>query len=365
MNSALNFSENQKLLVDKVEYQIIGSIEFSNSSDGSTWMEYCIRELDTGKIQWLSIDNLYEEYAIYSPCSYGKEFSQTEIERAGFHESDSGIANVIRCSGKVDVSLGDQVKYVEYEDGTEEKLISIEIWEDETEYSKGWYLDWDEIIPINQEDEEKPVKCRRIPVKGIWILIAFLILGGGGSAFHYLTQKDPIKKYLSTSSDFTYKTSITSDLNDRKKADIYETYLTIDTAAKKLIAVVDGKTEDVQAGEDGSVAILTKQEYCFLYIGTDGEILVQISSREYVRQSTNSLYRGSVYSRSYYRNFYYSRGYYKDKNRHKSSIDGFENYKGDMVDSNPNDPYRSYSNSIRQSSVRSRTSAGGGISSGK
>lgn len=364
MNKELNFNLNQRLIIEKIEYQVTGSIEYSTPSDGSNWVEYCIREIDTGIIRWLSIDNLYEEYAIYNQCTYSNEFDQIEIERAGFYESDSGIAEVVRYSGKVDVSVGEQVKYVEYEDGTEEKIISIETWKDEIEYSKGWYLDWDEITPLGQSDLKKPAKSRA-KFKKIWVFIPILLLGMAVVFFYFQSRKEPIKEFLSESSDFTYKTSITSDLNDRKKADVYETSLGIETVAKALIVVIEGDTEEVQAGEDGSVAILTKQEYCFIYEGTEGETLVQISSREYVRQSTNSLYHGSHYSHSYYRGFYYSRGYYNDRNKSKRSVDGFENYKGDTVASNPDDLYRNYSNSIRQNSVRSRTSAGGGISFGK
>lgn len=363
MDRTLKFNQNQKLIADKIEYQVIGSIEFSTPSDGSNWVEYCIRETGSGNIRWLSIDNLYEEYAIYSQCSYSSEFSRIGIDQAGFHEADSGTATVVRCSGRVDASPGDQVRYVEYEDGEEEKIISVETWEDETEYSKGWYLDRDEITPLGQGMPEKAVKSKKA-APWVWLVVILLFLGAG-SFFYLQNTKTPIKKFLSKSPDFTYKTSITSDLNNREKADVYETSLSLEAAAKCAIVIVEGKTEEVQSGEDGSVAILTKNEYCFIYTGTDGEILVQISSRDYVRQSTNTLYHSSRYSHSYYRGFYYSRGYYKDRSSKKGSADGFVNYSGDTVAGNPDDPYKSYSDSIRQSSVRNRTSSGGGISSGK
>ena len=37
----------------------------------------------------------------------------------------------------------------EYEDGTEELIIAVEQWEDESEYSKGCYLDMDEIVLLD------------------------------------------------------------------------------------------------------------------------------------------------------------------------------------------------------------------------
>lgn len=363
MDRTLKFSQNQRLIADKTEYQVIGSIEFSTPSDGSSWVEYCIKETGSGKIRWLSIDNLYEEYAIYTQCPYSSELSPDGIQRAGFREADSGTARVVRCSGRVDASPGDQVNYVEYVDGQEEKIISVETWEDETEYSTGWYLDFEEITPLGQGAPERAVKPKAV-FPWIWLAVILLFFGGG-SFFYLQNSKTPIKKFLSGSPDFTYQTSVTSDLNNREKADVYETHLTIEAAAKCVIAIMEGKTEEVQSGEDGSVAILTKREYCFIYTGTEGEVLVQISSRDYVRQSTNTLYHSHPYSHSYYRGFYYSRGYFKDRGSKKNSVDGFVNYSGDTVSTNPDDPYKSYSDSIRQSSVRSRTSSGGGISSGK
>ncbi|MFR2694444.1 MAG: DUF4178 domain-containing protein [Enterocloster bolteae] len=63
-----------------------------------------------------------------------------------YRQADAGQAVVTSCFGQVDTSPGDTVRYTEYEDGTEELIIAVEQWEDETEYSKGCYLDMDEIV---------------------------------------------------------------------------------------------------------------------------------------------------------------------------------------------------------------------------
>ncbi len=74
-------------------------------------------------IKWLSIDNIYEEYAIYTQCPYGSEFDEMNIFRDGYHQADAGQAVVTSCFGQVDTSMGDTVRYTEYEDGTEEPSL--------------------------------------------------------------------------------------------------------------------------------------------------------------------------------------------------------------------------------------------------
>ena len=51
------------------------------------------------------------------------------------------MAKVVSVMGNVDVVVGDEVSFEEYEDRTEEKIISVEHWDDGTEYSSGYYLD--------------------------------------------------------------------------------------------------------------------------------------------------------------------------------------------------------------------------------
>lgn len=369
MDITLEFAENQRLKADGEEYCVIGGIEFSNSYDGSKWVEYLLKPAPSGQTRWLSIDNLYEEYAIYTQYSYSSAFREEEIGRAGFREADSGTARVVRCFGQVDVCPGDTVKYTEYEDGTEEQLISIEVWDEETEYSKGWYLDREEITPLDGGKEPgssgislKTGRPKRFAY--LWILGALAVLGFG-SYLLFQKQDKSIGRFLSQNSYFTYETSITSNLNSRQKADVYRTSLPIESAAKEIIKAIDGKTEAVQEGEDQSVAILTRKEYCLIYEGTEGEVLVQISLRAYTYQSTNSLYHSNPLTHAYYRRFYYSRGFFQDYSRNKNKSNGYENYNEGILDINSNDPYKSYSDSIRQSSIKSRSSSGGGISSGK
>lgn len=376
MERDMQFCQDQHLTIEGIEYIVTGRIEFHNQSDGSIWAEYCLREIQGKQIQWLSIDNNYEEYAIYQECSYSSDFEAINIQNSGYREVDSGKAEVTGCFGITDTEPGDAVSYTEYEDGSEELIIAVEQWEDGTEYSRGYYLDRDEIVPgagglggTAGETQRHPSKLgntfsidiKHLVIGGVLLAIIAVIL------FTFIgSNKKPIQDYLSGNTHFSYQTSITSDLNSKKKAQVYSSALSVDDTVKAIIQAINGETEDVQKNEeDDSVAILTKNEYCLVYTSTEQSTMVQISSRAYVYQSTNAPYHATYYTHHYYRGFYYSRGLWSDRDRYSKSASGYENYSGDTVDTNSNDPYQSYSNSVRQSSINSRNSSGGGISSGK
>lgn len=369
MSGGFVFQKNQHLIVDGTEYYVTGGMEFHNRSDGSRWTEYCIRTVKGNQEKWLSIDNIYQEYAIYTTCGYSDKFSPEGMSRNGYYQADSGDAVVTsNYFGNVDVENGDRVHYIEYEDRTEEQILAVEQWEDETEYATGYYLDRDEIVPIGESVsadsgnyDDKPKR------KGIgWLIWVIAILAVAIGVIFPQIQGNKIAKYLKSSADFTYETSITSDINSKEKADVYRTDLTIEEAAKRIIQAIEGDTEEVQeSDEDDSVAILTKKEYCLVYADEDGDTLVQISDRAYVYQSTNSPYRSSHHTRSYYRRFYYSRGYDSDRDKYGNRTSGYEDYDGAYVSTDYTDTYRSYSSSVRQSSINSRSSSSGGIGFGK
>ena len=308
MGKTLQFNKDQNLSIEGAEYRVTGGIEFHNRSDGSRWWEYCLLETRTRGIKWLSIDNIYEEYAIYTQCPYGSEFDEMNIFRDGYRQADAGQAVVTSCFGQVDTSPGDTVRYTEYEDGTEELIIAVEQWEDETEYSKGCYLDMDEIVLLDSGCSGQVESNRTlgfVNMKNLAVAAVILAVLGVLSYTYIQSNKKTIHKYLEGNINFSYQTSITSDLNEKERADVYSTDLSVDDAAKAIIQAIDGGTGDVQKnGEDDSVAILTKSEYCLVYTSTDQTTMVQISSRAYVYQSTNTPYHATGHTHSYYRGFY-------------------------------------------------------------
>lgn len=375
MGRELQLCKDQHLTIEGVEYLVTGGMEFHNRLDGSIWTEYCLQGIQNRQTRWLSVDNNYEEYAIYQECSYNSDFEEISIQKNEYREADSGKAEVTGCFGITNTEPGDMVSYTEYEDGSEELIMAVEQWEDGTEYSRGYYLDRGEIVPGTggaagetgiRSSMQGGAPSRFINIRNL--LIGGVILAIIGVFLFYMIKpnKKPMLEYLKTNTQFSYQTSITSDLNSKEKADVYSTALSVDDAVKVIIQAIDGETEDVQKSEeDNSVAILTKDEYCLVYTSTDQITMVQISSRAYVYQSTNTPYHATHRTHSYYRGFYYTRGLWSDRNRYSKFASGYEGYSGDTVEANRNDPYKSYSDSVRQSSINSRNSSGGGISSGK
>lgn len=59
-------------------------------------------------------------------------------------------------------SVGDRASFTEYEDASEEHIISEEMWDDGREVSVGWYLDWNE---VNVETNPQAVKNAKASAK--------------------------------------------------------------------------------------------------------------------------------------------------------------------------------------------------------
>lgn len=376
-NLLLDVGNNIRLNGD--EFTVDGYIVFKDS-DGTKWIEYKLKAKGGFKVRWLSVDKVNDEYAVYSEEGYSTEFSEENIIANGYKEVDNSSAKVVDYRGNVDVDLGEKVFYKEYEDSTEELLISVENWDGEQEFSKGYYIDKNNIEKLDSEfsnrygisifDDKNEysrsnwhgVNRGAIVGAALAIIVAVVALIG-----YVLNIEDKsLSNYIKSNSSFKYETSITSDLNSEKKADVYSSYGTVEYVSKSIIEGVNGKIEDIQENtEDGTVVIMTKDEMALIYLSDDSITFIQVSSREYVYSSRNSVYRGSSRTNSYYRRYYYNRGYSKDKSRYKNSTSGYSDYNGSTFTPNDSNRYKTYSDSIRQSSINTRSSSGGGISSGK
>ncbi len=380
----MNFALGDRLRIDGNDYEVIGIISYRNRMDNCMWMEYKVYSQSLRREKWLSYDEEFKEYSLSTVAT-------PDVSTNGYKEVDRGVEEVIGAWGNVDVEIGDTANFIEYEDVTEEKIISHEIWDDGLEVSTGYYLDEHEVVKMsngqgmsaggynsynsyqsnsfvsggtmsNNASGESTKKITKLLVLLVPIMMIFSMFKGfiGGS----LTPS--IAKYLDKTSTYIYQTSITG--SEGEKADVYMTYYDVDSAAKDIISAIDGKTEDVQQNtEDGddSVAILTKKEYCLIYTSEDGETLVQISSRKYAYYNDDDPYRSRRGTRNYYRRYYYSRGYSSDYASWGSTNSPYDSYSGSTINSNPFDTYSNYAGSVRQSSTTSRTSSGGGTSSGK
>ncbi|MFR4996418.1 MAG: DUF4178 domain-containing protein [Clostridium paraputrificum] len=374
----MNFDINSKIKIEGILYSVLGKISFINYADNYKWTEYKVICVNTKDINWLSVDETYDEYALYTQKNSSRGFSDDEILKKGYKEADYGIAEVTYVEGVADTQVGDKVSYREFEDITEEKIISIEDWDGDKEYSTGYYLDKDEITReytttydgdgyTNGTDFSDKLRNNKSSIFLVGAVVFFILISLGG-LFALMRGSDSKKilEYLKTSVNYEYSTSITSEVESDERADVYKTSFTVDSASKDIIDGIEGDVEDVQENtEDGTVAILTKDEYCLVYFSESNETLVQVSSRLYSYTSSNAPYRARHSSAAYYRRYYYSRGYNTDRTRYNKKTTSYENYDDGTINPNTNDKYKNYSESVRQSSTSSRPTSGGGTSSGK
>lgn len=378
----LKFFLQDVIQVEDKVYHVNGIVSYKNAQDGSYWTEYRLMEEGTYREFWLSVDEVYQEYAMYQMERYQNRFSEDGIAAAGYREVDSGVQIVLNYQGKhLDVDSGEKARYWEYEDKSTERIISIEEWSDGREYSTGYYVDKEDIRRIKSGQGEtggsshnnfyaqnvtdkKATRFAILLTLGIMFVcvIVFIIptFNFGGS--------NSVKKYIEgATSAYTYRTSVTSDLDTAEKADVYVSTYGIDATARDIIDAVEGDVGDVQQNtedEDDSIAILTDNEYCLIYTSSDNETLVQISKRSYAYCSSNTPYRCSIGTGRYFRRFYYSRGYSSDKGRYSKKRDSYTSY-DDSTLTSTTDTYKSYASSVRQSSIARRRSSGGGTSVGK
>ncbi len=367
--SNMNYNVGDILRVDGDDFRVLGKIVF----DGM-WVEYRLLSQVGNQERWLSIDEQYREYSISRKADHSVSF-------AGYHVVDEGTERVVHAEGNVDVEDGDSAIFTEYEDVTTEKIISVERWDDEEEISVGYYLDAHEIVLLSSRygntSGASPYVQRSVydsghrssgNKSGLWIGVTVLvmIIGMLGSVLRGSSGGNKIAKYIENSQSYVYETSITGA--DSQKADVYYTTFSVDQAARDVINGIKGDTEDVQQNtEDGdsSITILTNKEYCIIYTSEDNITLVQVSDREYAYRNDNDLYRGNRYTNRYYRRYYYSRGYGSDTVTYDDYSSPYSSYTDSTLSGDYDSTYNTYSSSIRQSSTTSRTSSGGGLSSGK
>lgn len=372
----LTFRKNDTVRVEDRFYTVLGYIEYENTEDGCRWMEYCLRDENTKEIKWLSIDTQYEEYAIYTRTSYNSDM-ENQLNGMGYHLADQGTEKVIHYDGNMDVDIGETAYFQEYEDDSEDNIISVEEWSDGKECARGYYVDredirladnwnWNHADTYGNSVQKKTLSVGKIINKGI-VLVVVAIFGILGIQ-HVFGNSKLIRNYLEKSTDFELRTGITSEYDEKEKALVYSTTLTLDEAVKNILDGINGKTECVQQNtEDGdlSVAIVTTGEYCLVYESEESEVFVQVSSRSYVYGSENEIYHGTEASNRYYRRYYYSTAYLTDRNHYKKKRNSYKNFDDTTISTSYNDTYNDYASSIRQSSVSSRRSSGGGTGYGK
>ena len=389
------------LNIKGIQGTVIGYITYANQKDGDKeWTEY---RLSTSKGEcWLSCDDVYKEYSVSWPAN-------TVNGRIGpeWHKVDEGTQVVKASAGDVDVDYGERATFVEYEDASEDNILSVEMWSDGTEYSKGYYVEKTDIYVTGYK---KPKEFSNFMSSIIMIIVCFAVV----LLINVIGQMDnssnssnkSISEYVKNSYLYTYETSITGQ--EKQKADVYEYYytpekvdyvardfinrhetsitgqekqkaddyefyytpITTDYVAQDIINGIEGYTQSVTQKDDqddAEIAIVTDKEYCLVYHAEDDadHVYVQVSSRKYNYTSNNAPYRCSDSDLRWYRSHYYSSSYKSDSVTYKNTPSAYKMYDGDTIHNIGNGYFDSYSSSIRQRSINRRNSSSGGISSGK
>lgn len=339
----------QIVYIERVKYTVVNMIEYKE--DTWVWQEYEIKH-DAGAIRWLCVEkdeNNKTEYSIYD--KYYGDINENEIsfssQNTQYELYEKGTATVKDYFGNADVDVGERCEYIDYISEDKSKVLSIEKWEEEIEKSEGRYIDSSKVRITNEIDTQKEEMEKINKKKGrimSWIIYGIIFLPLIISVFSSLTSglfvNKSMQKYIDKQKKYTYVTSVTNSTN-REKAKIYKSpYNEIDTTVKDIISgVPEGITETIDADpntEEDGIGLKTKEEFAYIYL-ENGNVYVQVSNKNYANNNTGSTYHNR-----------YHTYYYATYNSNRSSY-----------------TYSTYRNSARQQSVNSRTSSGGGTSSGK
>lgn len=367
----INFDIGNILKIEGIKCTIIGKIIYKNTKDSNKWTDYRLQTKE-GE-QWLSVDDICKEYSISRPSYLQNGQIPNEWKKV-----DEGNQVVVYADGDVDVDSGEYSEFVEYEDEEGKKTFSLEIWEDGTEISEGHYVEEEDIILLKEQSHKGILE--KIP----WGLILAAIIFLGAPIFDLLGPKiddvfgltPTIEEHLKNGPNYEYVTSLTGE--NKEKANIYKETDTngagTDSEIKKvttdLIDAINGKTESVTdnglSGANSSTSILTKKEYCIVYHPEDkpSETYIQVSNREYAYGTKAKPYHSNYNTFLWYTGNYHKYAYPTDSKKFKSESP-YRTYKGPIVQDMGNGYFDTYSSSVRQSSTSSRSSSGGGLSSGK
>lgn len=346
----MNLKKGQILYINNEKYKVINMIDYEE--DTWKWQEYEI-ESELHVHRWLNVENGENnqlEYWVYDNYNGVVNVNELEffVDGNKYELYEKGKATVVDYFGNADVDKYEVCDFTSYISQDKKTIISIENWSGEIEKSIGTYIP-PESIRITEEIENikntvnmnNSVKKQKT-ITTIIVIIAFLpvFISILMPIFQNIFVNKSIEKYLEKqTSKYTYVTSVTNNTNNEKAKVYQSSFTTIDSTVKDIIdGVPEGITEttdsDTDTEEDG-IGLQTNNEYAYVY-EEDDKIYIQVSSKKYLNDS------GTMYHSSHYHHYY--RGY---RYPVSSTI------------------YNNYAYSARQKSVNSRTSTGGGTSSGK
>ena len=365
-----NLSEGQKVIIHGTTYTVQCGISFRSVSDA--WLEYELRD-DSGNTIWLSLDDGNQEYAIYRMTGAGFD----GVDYSNF-PCDSGVARVVSSFGS-DCDDGETVRFEEYE-SPEGKIYAIEKWSDETEYSVGVRIDQNDIETMAPPEGARNFSSASSGGVGSKIgtvitVIICIVLGTGAALFDEgscsCSSSKTFDKCIDEAHGFKLETSLTS-ASTREKADIYNTAQSVDAATRGILDCMDGNVTDVMQSSidnNDAVSMIDSKNYVMVYKGTEGNTLVQKSSRKFVYVNDTDLYQADDDTKSWYQMYYHEKAYSDDTQKFTDASDGYRNYHRTHVFFIPTgsgyNNYNTYASGVRSQRAAARRSGSGSHRSGK
>ena len=345
----MNLKKGQVLYIKAEKYTVINMIEYTE--DTWVWQEYEIKEMNSYKHKWLSVEkdeNNKNQYYLYDRYVGYVNINEIEFqnENKTYELYEKGIQTVNNFFGNTDVDKYEKCEYFDYKAKDGNSIIAIEKWEDEIEKSIGTKIDETDIQITNEIEQTQSSnvkndikKTRSSSIMIFGLIFALIFFPTIVSMISGLFVNKSMQKYLKKeTTKYKYETSVTNNTN-KEKAKVYRSMLgSVDATVKDIInGVPEGitKANGDENKPDEGIGLQTKDEYAFIY-KEEQKIYIQVSNKKYLNNS------GTMYHSRHYRHYhtYYSGVYSSSK-------------------------YNNYAYSARQKSVNSRTTSGGGTSSGK
>lgn len=361
---SVRFNVGDTVSVNGTNYYVNGMLVFS-SKDGSVWPEYLLRNVLNGDERWLCTD---ENCMLW-------EVLRSKPDMTGYESVESGDETVTEAYGDVDSDPGDSAYYDDYYNRYSNSYISVERWDDETEYSKGVPVDPSQIQLIKAGDGVVPEKKKS--KSKIWLIGLAVIASIFGFKYCGSSQQSSpaIEPGLSNNANYELKTYLTG--SGKEHAQVYGSTAgnSVDSVTKEIIKYIEGNTTMVYENpiDSASVAIVTQKEYCVVYPDSiSNQTLVHVCNKNWASENSQTpLYHATECTNEFLRSLHIYDVHGEDSLRKSSSSGSHYHHRhssgflsGFLLGRTMSNRYNDYSNSIRQTSVSSRRSSGGGYGGG-
>ena len=158
---------------------------------------------------------------------------------------------------------------------------------------------YDNIYELNVVENSGEERFRKTSYF-IFAICLVLILIFLGIKFIGVMRGETLDNVVRFDESFTYKTSLSDGDN---LANVYRSSETLEKTKNIILnkASINYKTKDI---ETGTMVLMNDKEFCIIYTGTLGEVLIQVSSRKY--DINAGIYDSSKEVSNYYETIYYT-----------------------------------------------------------